>query len=43
MKADKTPRRTWKTNIYGNTVGYEGKQRVEEFGDAPWAEEWAIQ
>jgi hypothetical protein len=34
----KEPKRTVKQNVYGNVVGYEGGQRVAEFGDAHQAE-----
>lgn len=37
----KTKKRTWKTNIYGNTVGYEGGKKTEEFGCCSYAERWA--
>lgn len=37
-----TPKRTWKMNIYGNVVGFEGARRVEEFGCQPWSERWAM-
>ncbi|MBU9405997.1 hypothetical protein KTE46_09970 [Burkholderia multivorans] len=35
-------KRTWKRNIWGNVVGYEGGRRAEEFGCAPHAERWAM-
>lgn len=38
-------KRSWRRNIWGNVVGYEGGRRVEEFGCADyadlWAEKWA--
>lgn len=40
----KQKKRTWKTNMWGNTKGYEGGRKVEEFGCCAnaerWAEEW---
>lgn len=35
-------KRTWKTNIYGNTVGYEGQKRVQEFGNQSYSERLAM-
>ncbi|MDF0506537.1 hypothetical protein POK33_37935 [Burkholderia cenocepacia] len=35
-------KRSWKRNIWGNVVGYEGGKRAEEFGDQPWSERWAV-
>ena len=37
----KTPKRRYKRNIWGNVVGYEGREKVEEFGCSPWADRWA--
>ncbi|KVR21652.1 hypothetical protein WK13_34510 [Burkholderia ubonensis] len=35
-------KRSWKRNIWGNVVGYEGGKRIEEFGCAGYAERWAM-
>lgn len=36
------PTRTWRRNIWGNVVGYEGRSRAEEFGCHTWSERWAM-
>lgn len=35
-------KRTWRRNIWGNVVGYEGGRRVEEFGCERYADRWAM-
>ena len=37
----KKAKRTWRRNIWGNVVGYEGGRRTEEFGCATYADKWA--
>lgn len=37
----KPKKRTWRRNIWGNVVGYEGGRRVQEFGCAGYADKWA--
>lgn len=34
-------KRSFRTNIYSNTVGYEGGKRAVEFGCQPWSEKQA--
>ena len=38
---EKQPKRSWRRNIWGNVVGYEGGRRVEEFGCRAYADKWA--
>lgn len=35
-------KRTWKSNIHGNVVGFEGTKRTQEFGCYPWSDRWAM-
>jgi hypothetical protein len=35
------PKRSYRVNTRGKVVGYEGRQRVVEFGSHPWSERWA--
>lgn len=37
----KIKKRSYRKNVWGNVVGYEGGRRVEEFGCHPWSERWA--
>lgn len=41
MAKTQTPKRSFRTNIWGNTVGYEGGHRAVEFGCQPWSEKQA--
>jgi len=41
MKAKQAPKRRIKTNVWGNTYGYVGNRKVEDFGtDTYDAEAW---